>query len=115
MKTDLKALSETYDLFPVGLLVKTEVLLALAALEREFDALAAYTGAKLRMTRVQFADRDVPLLMDDIQSRVDQLNASKRQIGEAALRGVGLDPVTQDFAIDEDSGEVYRLVRRIPA
>lgn len=93
----------------------TELLLDLAALERKFDALAVYTGAWLRMTSVQSADRDVPPLLDNIESQVAQLNARKRETGERALRALGLDPASMDYTIDEDSGDVYRLVRRVPA
>lgn len=48
-------------------------------------------------------------VLQDVQSQLAALTEQKRQLGEAALRNLGLDPVASDYRINEQTGDVEEL------
>lgn len=81
--------------------IRRLVMRARVATGKTVDGLALATFASLR--------EQAQAVMNVAKFELDALNDQKRQVGEAALLELGLDPAAGDYQIDEQTGDVVEL------
>lgn len=111
---------------PLACRSNTQALLALTAVNREYDGLVARvpeaSALADELLRSQFhrgpargllrEHRLDPIQVQLMEADLRQINLRKGQAGAAALRELRLDLEAQDYTIDEETGQVFRLVKK---